>query len=330
MTAPFLSLFLLAGAAPLSAGVALLVAEPFGKFGMFNPTGHAAIYLSGVCAETPTKLRLCRPGEDGVVISRYNRIGGYDWIAVPLLPYLYAVERPEEVPASADARVVTELRDAYRRRHLREIAPDGPQGEMPNGDWIQMVGAAYDRTFYGFALPTSPEEDARLVERLNTHPNKRRFNIFYRNCADFARNIVNFYHPKALRRNIIADLGITTPKQSAKSMVSYGRKEELPLSHFAIMQVPGMGRSTNVRGVSESLVRSKKYAVPLIVLQPWVAGTAAVAYLVQGRFNPARRCPTVCEPAGLANCLATAEGAECGGAAEAVEGDQAEAAAATM
>lgn len=55
-----LSLVLFAGAARLPAGVALLVGEPFGKFGFFNPTGHAAVYLSGVCAETPTTLRQCR------------------------------------------------------------------------------------------------------------------------------------------------------------------------------------------------------------------------------------------------------------------------------
>ena len=60
-------------------------------FGAFNPTGHAAVYLNHVCAETPTELRMCRTGEYGVVISRYHKIDGYDWIAIPLIPYLYAV-----------------------------------------------------------------------------------------------------------------------------------------------------------------------------------------------------------------------------------------------
>ena len=125
-----LSFLVVLAAAPLPAGVALLVAEPFGSFGAFNPTGHAAIYLSGVCAETPVKLRPCRTGEEGVVISRYNKIGGYDWIAVPLLAYLYAVARPEDVPEAADAETVAALRDRYRRAHLRAVAPDAPGGEI--------------------------------------------------------------------------------------------------------------------------------------------------------------------------------------------------------
>ena len=82
---------------------ALLMEEPYAQFGAFNPTGHAAIYLNHICAESPTRLRRCRPGEPGAVISRYHKIDGYDWLAIPLVPYLYAVERVEDVPSTADA-----------------------------------------------------------------------------------------------------------------------------------------------------------------------------------------------------------------------------------
>jgi hypothetical protein len=284
-------------AGSLRGGVALLVGEPFGKFGAFNPTGHAAVYLSGVCAESPTSLRLCRPGETGVVISRYNRIAGYDWIAVPLVPYLYAVERPEDVPTSTDPQGVALLRDGYRRAHFQELAADGRNGEPPKGAWTQLAGAAYDRTIYGFELETTAEGDARLIRYLNSQRNQRRFNLLYRNCADFARSIVNFYYPGAIRRNFIADMGISTPKQSAKALVKYARRRpELRLSHFVVPQIPGVRPSKKMRGVSESLIRSKKYVVPLLVLEPWVAATAAAAYVAQGRFDPARQCRTNCQP----------------------------------
>jgi hypothetical protein len=302
-------MLLLAVAAPLAGEVALLVGEPYGKFGFFNPTGHAAVYLSRVCAASPTHVRLCEPGELGVVISRYNRIDGRDWIAVPVLPYFYAVEHPDQVPDEAGAPLVARLRDRYRRAHLRQVAPDGPGGEVPPGDWIQLVGSAYDRSIHGFMLPTSPEDDERLVEWLNARPNRRRFHLLYRNCADFARRIVNFYYPKAVRRNIIADMGITTPKHAAKALVSHSRKRDLPLAQFTVPQVPGSPRSTALRGVSESLVRSKKYVVPLVILQPWVAGSAAAAYLFAGRFNPAAQPSAVCDPAAFPSCLGTPESA---------------------
>jgi hypothetical protein len=78
-----------------NAGVTVLLEEPYSYDGAFAGTGHTAVYLTRVCSASPTVLRRCYPGEAGVVISRYNRIAGYDWIAIPLLPYLQRVAKPE-------------------------------------------------------------------------------------------------------------------------------------------------------------------------------------------------------------------------------------------
>jgi len=64
------SLALAMGGVLARADAALLMEEPYGEFGAFNPTGHAAIYLNHICAESPTMLRPCRAGEPGAVISR--------------------------------------------------------------------------------------------------------------------------------------------------------------------------------------------------------------------------------------------------------------------
>src|ERR1700753_1833544 len=74
------------------ADAALLMEEPYAQFGAFNPTGHAAIYLNHICAETPTRLRPCRPGEPGAVISRYHKIDGYDWLPMSPVPFLCGAE----------------------------------------------------------------------------------------------------------------------------------------------------------------------------------------------------------------------------------------------
>src|ERR1700751_2388638 len=62
------------------ASATLFIEEPYGKLGFFAATGHAAVYLSGVCAQTPLILRRCAPGESGVVLSRYDGVRGYDWL----------------------------------------------------------------------------------------------------------------------------------------------------------------------------------------------------------------------------------------------------------
>ncbi|WP_263366129.1 hypothetical protein [Edaphobacter bradus] len=269
------------------ASVALLMEEPYGDFGAFNPTGHAAVYLNHVCAESPTALRMCRKGEYGVVISRYHKMNGYDWIAVPLIPYLYAVNSVDEIPAMVDNAAVAGLRDAYRRNYLEALAPDNKKGLAPGGEWTQLVGASYDRTIHGFEVESTPEQDERFVEYVNDKRNVGHFNLFFHNCADFSRVVLDIYLPHAIHRNFFADAGLMTPKQVARSLVKYGRKHpEVHMSAFVIPQVKGSApRSHGVDGVAESLVKSKKYLIPLVVLNPEVTGGIVVAYLFDGRLK---------------------------------------------
>jgi hypothetical protein len=287
-----LALVALASSTLAHASATLLLEEPYGTLGFFSGTGHVAVYLSGVCAETPIKLRVCKPGETGVVISRYNGVSGYDWVAIPLIPYLYAVEQPENIPLFANAKMVAFLRDNYRRKYLKAIVPDRANGEAPSGNWYELVGTSYDRTVYGFDIETSPERDAALVEKLNSSLNESHFHTVSRNCADFAKSILNFYYPRSLHRSLVADIGIATPKQMAKSLTKYsGRHPELQFSRLVIEQVPGSApRSTDIRGVVDGFFRSKKYIVPSAVVSPIFAGCVAAVYFGTGagRFQPAR------------------------------------------
>jgi hypothetical protein len=285
-----ISMFILGALAAAHADVALLLEEPHGFKAMYNPTGHAAVYLTEVCADSPTHLRLCQPGEGGVVISRYKKVGGYDWLAIPLLPYLYAVESIEEIPQATDEQTVAALRDRYRRAHLLSLVPDSADGNAPKGDWVQLVGAAYVRKVYGFEIETTPEQDAAFIEKWNQRENRNHFNIFYSNCANFAAGVLNFYAPHSVHRNYLADAGIMTPKQVAKSLARHARRHPaLEFSAFQIPQVPGsIPRSKRVDGVAETVVKSKKYVVPLAIVNPALTGSLAVAYFTRGRFDPKR------------------------------------------
>lgn len=282
---------ILVSSTAVRADVTLLLEEPYGNFGGMNPTGHSAVYFSRICAASPTVLRRCQPGETGAVVSRYHRVGGYDWLAIPLVAYLYAVDRPEDIPTSATREEAASFRDEYRRRHLEDIVPDAADGATPEGDWTQLVGEAYDRTLYGFTIETTQQQDDALIARLNSAPNHVKFHLLYRNCADFVRNIIDDYYPGAVHRSFTADVGIMTPKQAAKSLVHYSkRNSDLEFSTFIIPQVSGdTPRSSPVKGVLESLIKSKKYAVPVIALaafHPYVGAPLVIACLRGSGFNP--------------------------------------------
>lgn len=286
-------LFCLCSVLRARAGATLFLGEPYGYDGALAGTGHAAVYLSGVCATSPVVLRPCEAGETGIVLSRYQNVGGYDWVAIPLIPYLYGVEKQEDVPLFADAKLLAFLRGRYRRNHLESLVPDLPDGGTPGGDWYELIGASYIRTIYAFEIETSPEQDAALIRKLNGRPNHRRWKLVTANCADFVREVIDFYYPHAVHRSIVGDLGVTTPKQLARTLSKYSRRHpELKTSSFVIPQVPGtVPRSRPVHSVIECALTAKKYMLPLALVHPYIAGSLLVGYLGHGRFNPSRNAP---------------------------------------
>jgi len=284
----------LAGASTAHGDVALLIEEPYGFFGSINPTGHSAIYLNRVCAESPVLVRRCQPGETGVVISRYSRIRRLDWVAIPLLPYLYAIEQSADVPQWAEPASVADMRKAYAEAHLTSLI-SATRGYDTKNVWPQLLGVAYIRKIYSFEIATTDEQDDLLIAEYNGRANQSHFNLFTNNCADFSRRLLNFYYPHAVGRSITADIAITTPKQIAKSLVTYAhRHDELELSEIVIPQVPGtIPRSHTPRGVVESLMKTKKYAVPIAVFHPYFLAGIAVTYLTNGRFEFAKNAPEI-------------------------------------
>ncbi len=273
------------------ASVAVLVEQPYGGLSRIDPAGHSAIYLDHVCAESPVQLRACHEGEMGVVLSRYDGIGKYDWLAMPLVAYLYAVDSPDQIPEMMDRVAEIQIRDKYRRAHLEEIAPDLPDGKAPSGNWYELVGSAYDRTIYGFSVKTTPDQDAELIAVFNDRKNVERYNGAFINCADFARVTINRFYPHAIHRNFIGDFGITSPKSVARGLAHYAAKHpEAGLQVFVIPQVKGeLPRSHPIEGVSESLL--KKYGLPLVVLSPTTTAAILVAYISHDRFAMPKDAP---------------------------------------
>ena len=270
------------------AQAALLMEEPYGFFGYVNPTGHDAIYFERICAETPVKLRRCAPGEPGVVISRFQGMSSYDWVAIPLYAHLYAVDNAAQVPTRVDHDTVTHMLSLYYKNHLlTSLGGKLTAGGMFYGGWNDLEGQAYMRRIYAFRFETSEEQDNAFVAHMNDGDNRSHFNPIYKNCADFVRDVLNFYLPHASRRNVFPDAGITTPKQTAYQLRIYARKHpEVRLTVFEIPQIPGYRHlSHSNKSVAQSLSLSPPgYALAIAVANPYLVGGLFVDYFVRGRY----------------------------------------------
>ncbi|MBL8208152.1 MAG: hypothetical protein JNM09_28220, partial [Blastocatellia bacterium] len=183
--------------------------------GESTAAGHAAIYLSNICSDDGLQLRACRLGESGVVLATYPQLGtnsNYEWLALPLLPYLYGVEQEQEIPLYTNGEMRTLLREKYRRERWSHLVPAGTGATPPPGRWQQMIGVNFNRDIYALTVKTSIAEDLQFIQTFNQRPNVNRFNTLYRNCSDFTAHILNSYFPQAVHRDVLNDFTMTTPK----------------------------------------------------------------------------------------------------------------------
>jgi hypothetical protein len=284
--------FLFLPCTPARAALTVLIGEPFGSFGTMMPVGHTAVYLDRVCADGPLKLRMCQPGEaPGVVIARYHRIGDIDWVASPVMQFLYATDRAQDVLPFATPQNVWDLRQAYRRRFLLAIVPDGNEKSKATDEWWETAGVAYNRRLFGYQVDTTREQDERFVALMNARPNHHLYHLRKTNCANFAADIVNLYFPGTVRGgDRIADFGLMTPKQVGRSLHAFGLAHpELHPRVIEIPQVPGtLRRSRPTRGAAEAGLKTKRYLFTLLAIQPEIPAGLAILYLDHGRWQVGR------------------------------------------
>ena len=254
-------------------------------------TGHTAVYFSGICPDSPVRLRLCRPGELGSVMSTYINIGEdqpFGWNIVPLSVYLYGVENPRNRPIFGSNKIKHLLEERYREKYLSEYCVTEACRTSPKAEWREMVAATLIRSVYIFAVDTTVEQDRSLIAEFNESANKNNFNGVTRNCADFARRVINIYFPHAVNRDYLNDFGMTSPKAVARTFTRYALHH--PESNFRVLhfaQVPGtIKRSSEVRAGTEQLYHSKKFLVPMILFADHELPVVAASYLLTGRFNP--------------------------------------------
>jgi hypothetical protein len=254
-------------------------------------SGHMAVYFSRICADTPTKLRLCAPGESGSVISTYINIGedhSFQWNIVPFNVYLYGVEDPGNRPIFASYKIKHALEERYRQNYLNGLCDTTACQTSNKSEWHEMVASTLIRGMYLFVVDTSVEQDRALINEFNNATNENHFNGATNNCADFARRIVNTYFPHAASRDVLNDFGMTSPKAVARTFTHYAQRHpelNLRVMHFA--QVPGtIKRSSEVRAGTEQLLRSKKFLIPMAAFAYEALPVVAASYVITGRFNP--------------------------------------------
>jgi hypothetical protein len=221
------------------------------------------------------------------VVSRYPGLkkgaaGQLDWLAMPVGPYLYAVDRAEDVPPSMTADDFSRLQAKYWSEHEGSFGGD-PGSEARTA----LVGEAYRRRIVMVRVHTTEAQDLRLMDWLNGRANVSHYTLFYPNCADFTGDVLAELFPRGFHRSYFFDAGMMTPRENLADLHRYARRhKELGWEVLVVPQVPGaIKRSGHLRGVTEAYLKSWWFLLPLDVLDPVELGTVTVSGLLDHRYR---------------------------------------------
>jgi hypothetical protein len=281
-------------ALPLAAraDLGVMVADPTNLgSARYTTAGHSLIYLSGVCAASPVRARLCEVGEQGSVVTMYPNFREdkpYSWNLVPLSVYLQGLPTPGDRLLYA-SKAVKEAMEAHAREGLfREVCAGGQCPTLPHSYWRDMVAATADRDIFLYAVHTSRAQDQMVVDWLNRDVNVNHYNALKHNCADFTRLLVDAIFPSSVHRDVLNDVGMMTPKAAAHSFTVWALKHpELGFYSLHFAQQPGdILRGGLARNGTETVIHMKKYLIPVVVLGDFELPTSIfAAYILTGRFG---------------------------------------------
>jgi hypothetical protein len=203
------------------ADAILLMDDPIRFVGRLTSVGHSAVWMDRLCTDDHVTMRRCRPDEVGSVVSRYpgmaNGADGRqgDWLAVPVGAYLFAADRPEDVPATMTEEDFDRLQAQYKAKHGASFSVDpGPV------TWTAITGESYRRRIVMIRVHITEEQDLRLMQWVNAQENVSHYTLFYPNSADFIGEVLGVLFLRGFHRSYLFDAGMMTSKQNLTGLHS--------------------------------------------------------------------------------------------------------------
>src|SRR5262245_37332850 len=137
---------------PCHADIGIIVHEPIGPLGFFTRAGHVSTYLSTICPDgSAVRMRLCRAGEHGGVVSKYTPFSeheGYDWAIVPFEEYIHGFGDQSLAPLIATPALQRAIQQYQFERLFSTAIEVRDPGVVPSGEWKSTVAARFERAIY--------------------------------------------------------------------------------------------------------------------------------------------------------------------------------------
>ena len=284
----FLSLLVLSLLSPAArADVGLVVETPTGMLGFLSNVGHVSIWISDGCLDSAGHIRYCE-GTSGLVLTSTAYWPSPGAAAIPADLFFLGTEpgpsgRNGAAWSATLGSVYPEVRPAVGAKYL---------------------GRSWLRSLRVLKFQTSPEDDRRVLAEIDATQRQYRYSYSHENCAFYAQSILQRYFGPGFHENRMLELGLDTPRAVERALKHHLQEQSI---RFETVHFKGDLRHAwrqPSRNICESAIMDPKYAIPLLLYQPYLYGGFAGCYAAIRVSAWVRRRG---EPGGELETLSTAE-----------------------
>ena len=243
------------------ADAGLILETPTGLLGFLSNVGHVSVWISHGCMDTSGHISYCEDSA-GLVLTSTAYWPNPGAAAIPA--ELFFLGTQAGVAGRDQPAWTRSLGDAY------------PEVKPAVG--AKYMGRAWLRSLRVLKFTTTVDEDRRVLEEINEAQRAYRYSYSQRNCAFYAQSILQHYFGPDFHSNKVLELGIDTPRALERALRHRLKQDSIPSE---VVYFKGRLRHAwrqPPRNICESAVFDPKYAIPLLMYQPYLYAGFAGCY----------------------------------------------------
>ena len=244
------------------ADVGLIVETPTGLLGFLSNVGHSSVWISHGCLSQDGEVRYCENSQ-GIVLTSTAYWPNPGAAAIPA-ELFFLGSRPGAAGRSS-AAWDDSLGTAYP-----DVDPESGR---------KYLGRIWRRGMRVTTFKTTADEDRRVLEKVEQQRRSYRYSYSHRNCAFYAQQVLQLYLGSDFHSNRTFDLGVDTPRALERALLRH--LENDPSSSFRVISFKGtifQSWRQPPRSFCESAVFDPKYAIPLLLFQPYIYAGFGTCY----------------------------------------------------
>ncbi len=235
------------------ADAGLIIETPTGMLGFLSNVGHVSVWISDGCLDSSGRIYFCE-GTAGLVFTSTAYWPNPGAAAIPADLFFLGTQ----------PGVLGRDRAAWTNT-LGSIYPD-----VEPAMGAKYLGRSWLRSLRVLKFETSAEDDQRVLAEIDATQRHYQYSYSERNCAFYAQAILQRYLGAEFHGNRVLELGIITPRAVERALRQRLEQRSTPFTEIRFRGNFRHAWRQPSRNICESAILDPKYAVPLLIYQPYI------------------------------------------------------------